>query len=265
MLKLGWLSTGRGEGSRGFLNLVQGEIESGALDARIEFVFSNREQGESEGSDLFFKLVKGYGIPLVTLSSHRYRTEHGGGPMYKYREPFHDEVINLISKFRPDIYVLAGYMLITSAKMCLLYPMINLHPALPGGPIGTWQQVIWQLIENNATTSGIMFHLVTEVLDGGPVLTYCNFPINGAAFQPLWEDLKGQTIEELKSQGEDQPLFKEIRREGAFREGPLLLATLRALISKTINVSGSKVLNSSGVPMDGECMNEQIKQMLSTE
>ncbi len=35
MLKLGWLSTGRGEGSRGFLDLIQGQIASETLDARI--------------------------------------------------------------------------------------------------------------------------------------------------------------------------------------------------------------------------------------
>ena len=47
MLKLGWLSTGRGEGSRGFLRYVHDGIERGELDAGIQFVFSNREPGEA--------------------------------------------------------------------------------------------------------------------------------------------------------------------------------------------------------------------------
>ena len=99
MLKLGWFSTGRGEGSRGFLKLVHDRIQTGDLDARIEFVFSNREPGEAEGSDLFFKQVESYGLPLVTLSSQRYRREHGGGPMSRHRVLFHAEVIQLIATF----------------------------------------------------------------------------------------------------------------------------------------------------------------------
>ncbi|GAH59253.1 unnamed protein product, partial [marine sediment metagenome] len=41
------------------------------------------------------------------------------------------------------------------------YNMVNLHPAAPGGPTGTWQEVIWQLIENKAEETGVMMHLVT--------------------------------------------------------------------------------------------------------
>jgi phosphoribosylglycinamide formyltransferase-1 len=46
--------------------------------------------------------------------------------------------------------------------------MINLHPAAPGGPTGTWQEVIWQLIEGRAVETGVMMHLVTPELDRGP-------------------------------------------------------------------------------------------------
>ena len=262
MLKLGWFSTGRGEGSRGFLKLVQGSIASGELDARIEFVFSNREPGEAEGSDLFFEQIESYGLPLVTLSSQRYRREHGGGPMSRHRGPFHDEVIQLTSKLQTDISVLAGYMLITSPEMCRQYPMINLHPALPRGPAGTWQQVIWKLIEEKADESGVMFHVATEVLDGGPVLTYCSFPIRGGDYEPLWQEVEGRAIEEIKAIGEEQPLFKKIRQEGAIREGPLLLATLKALVDGQLNVLDGKVLDSSGAPVDGMCLNEEIEHFL---
>ena len=77
MLKLGWFSTGRGEGSRELLRLVQEHIAAGDLPATIEFVFQNRERGEAEGSDQFQDLVRSYGIPLVTLSSQRFRKERG--------------------------------------------------------------------------------------------------------------------------------------------------------------------------------------------
>ena len=261
MLKLGWFSTGRGEGSRGFLRLIQRQIESGYLDVGIEFVFSNRERGEAEGSDLFFKLVEDYGLRLITLSSQRYRREHGGGPISNHRGPFHQEVMRLISDVEQDLCVAAGYMLITSPEMCRRYPMINLHPALPDGPAGTWQHVIWRLIEEKAVESGVMVHEATEVVDAGPVLTYCSFPIRGATFDPLWRDAACSTIEELRAKGEDQPLFRAIRREGLRREGPLLIETLRALAQGGLRLSGDSA-DRAGVPIAGQCLNDEVEQFL---
>ena len=78
MLKLGWFSTGRGPGSRGLLQFIQQRIERGLLDVSISFVFCNRERGEAEGSDTFFRLVDDYRLPLVTLSSRRFAREKGG-------------------------------------------------------------------------------------------------------------------------------------------------------------------------------------------
>ena len=148
MFKLGWFSTGRGLGSKNFLNQIQAEIARGQLDATIEFVFSNREFGEEEGSDQFLKLVESYDLPLLTLSSRRFRKENGWGPMEKHRAAFHSEVMRQVSEFSPDICVLAGYMLIISKEMCRKLNTINLHPSLPKGPVGTWKEVIWNLIRH---------------------------------------------------------------------------------------------------------------------
>lgn len=71
MLRIGWFSTGRGEGSQGLLRFVGERL--GDIDARIEFVFSNRAPGEAEGSDAFFRLADELGLPLVTHSSARFR------------------------------------------------------------------------------------------------------------------------------------------------------------------------------------------------
>lgn len=265
MLSLGWFATGRGEGSRGFLELVQGQIEAGALDVRIEFVFSNRERGEAEGSDLFFKLVEGYGLPLVTLSSERYRREHGGGPISKHRVPFHREVMRRISGFHPDLCVLAGYMLIASPEMCRQYPTINLHPALPGGPAGTWQQVIWKLIESGASESGVMVHVATEVVDAGPVLTYCSFPIRGGEFEALWRAAAGRALDELKGEGEEQPLFKRIRQEGLRRERPLLVETLKAMAEGRLRLEQHQPYDARGPLVAGICLNDRVERFLADQ
>ena len=99
MLRLGWITTGRGEGSLGFLKTVISSIENGDLEASIEFVFSNREFGEGEGSDNLFKFVEGKQIPLVTFSSSKYRIERGGGYWSKFREDYHSEVVEKLSIF----------------------------------------------------------------------------------------------------------------------------------------------------------------------
>ena len=265
MLRLGWFSTGRGEGSRGFLNLIQSQIESGVLDARVEFVFSNRGRGEAEGSDQIFDLVESYGLPVVTLSSQQYRRAHGGGPMSRHRDAYHEEVMRLISGFSPDLCVLAGYMLITSPEMCRQYSMINLHPALPGGPAGTWQQVIWELIAQKAAESGVMVHVATEVLDSGPLVSYCSFPIRGGAFDRLWQEAEGHSLDQLKAEGEQQALFQEIRRSGVRREAPLLLETLNALAAGHWKVSGGRVLDASGAEAPGIGLNEEVERYLRRE
>ena len=255
-LKLGWWSTGRGEGSRGLLRAVQSAIDVGALNARIEYVFSNREPGEAEGSDAYFELVKSMGLPLVTLSSDRFRRERGGGRIARHRAAYHDEAMRLTSGFEVDLSVLAGYMLITSPRMCRQRVMINLHPALPSGPAGTWQNVIWELIERRADEHGAMVHLVTEVLDGGPPLSHCAFPIQGEAYAPLWRQLDDVGIDAAKAEGETQPLFAEIRRQGAARERPLLVATLQALAEGEIRIQNGRVLGPGGIVEGGLRMND---------
>lgn len=251
MLRLGWLTTARGPGSRGFFEIVNGAIESGALDARIEYVFSNRERGEGEGSDAFFDRVAALDIPLIALSSKRFRRENGGGPWERHRDAFHSEALRLISDFDVDVCVLAGYMLITSDQMCSSLTMLNLHPALPDGPEGTWQDVIWELIEGGAEESGVMVHVATEVLDAGPVLAYCGYPIRGPDYDSLWEEVAAVPIERLRARGEEQPLFAAIRREGIRRERPLLRETLRALADGRLNLRDRTVTYASGAGVPG--------------
>lgn len=263
MLRLGWLSTGRGEGSRGFLKYVQHMITSGELDARIEFVFSNREPGEAEGSDQFFDLVHSYDIPLVTLSSQRWRREHGGGSFSAHRVEFHDEVMSLIEGFRVDLTVFLGYMLFTHTRFVEVYPSINPHPAAPDGPGGTWESVIWELIETRADHSGVRVHVATEDWDAGPLIAYCTFPIVGGPFDALWSDVEGRSIDDLRSEGEQQSLFRLIRKTGLPRERPVLAATLKVLASGEVVVRDGQALNRSGRPFEPRDVTDEVEQLVA--
>ena len=50
MLKIGWFSTGNGEGSLGFIKYFLEYIKKNNLDISLEYVFVNREYGEQQGS-----------------------------------------------------------------------------------------------------------------------------------------------------------------------------------------------------------------------
>ncbi|MYC30762.1 MAG: phosphoglycerate transporter [Chloroflexi bacterium] len=273
MLNIGWFSTGRGEGSRGLLRFIQERIERGLLNARIGFVFSNRDRGQSQGSDDFFRLVDSYNLPLVTRSSARFRRSHrSSGLSWEELRPAYDRlVLEGLKDFHPDICVLAGYMLIAGGEMCSCYPLLNLHPALPDGPIGTWQTVTWELIEQRATRTGAMIHLATEELDRGPVISYCTAPITGPDFDRGWEELEEKDLEEIRSsQGEEFGLFKQIREAEFRREPYLILESLRAVSEGKVRIENGRVFNREGVSLasmvpPGLCLDAEIDEAMSAD
>ncbi len=270
MLRIGWFSTGRGEGSRGLLRFVHERLSQSGVDARIGFVFSNREPGEAEGSDAYFRLVREYEIPLVTLSSARFRRERGGR-FAALRADYDRLVMDRLADRNIDICVLAGYMLIVGGEMCQRYPLLNLHPALPDGPIGAWQEVVWQLIEQRAPQTGAMVHLATEEVDRGPVVSYVTVPLTGPAFESHWEGLASVNLAIVKAnRGEGYPLFQMIRREQYAREPYLLLETLRALSEGDITVDDGVVRDARGAvltgpPYPGICLDRQIEESMKRE
>jgi folate-dependent phosphoribosylglycinamide formyltransferase PurN len=256
MYKLGWFSTGRDKAARDLLTVVQRSIALGEMEAELAFVFCNREPGEARESDLFLKLVESYAVPLVCFSYRNFKADKGAG----WRLEYDREVMRRLQGFRPDLCVLAGYMLIVGEEMCRRYNMINLHPAAPGGPKGTWQEVIWQLIDNKAGETGVMMHLVTPELDMGPPVTYCTFPIRGEPFDRYWREL-----EKIKKiQGENNPLFKLIRKHGLAREFPLIIATLKAFSQGKVKITADKKLvDAEGKPIKGYNLTDEISNQVA--
>jgi len=266
MYQLGWFSTGRDKAARDLLDAVQDSIKLGGIKAEIAFVFGNREPGEAKESDLFFELVKGYHIPLICFSYQKFKTTRDTSNVKQDRDlplwrlDYDREVMARLQGFQPDLCVLAGYMLIVGKEMCQRYNMINLHPAAPGGPTGTWQEVVRQLIEGNAGETGVMMHLVTPELDKGPPVTYCTFPIRGKPFDKYWAEIGKHPI---KEQDENNPLFKLIRKHGLAREFPLIIATLKAFSQGKVKITtDKKIVDAEGKPINGYNLTDEINTLV---
>lgn len=266
MYHFGWFSTGRDKAARELLEAAYSGLIKGEIEAEFDFVFCNREPGKSVDSDLFLKLVDSFHIPLVCYSYRKFKDGRGdhrqGEALPRWRLDYDREVMDRLKNFHPDLCILAGYMLIVGEEMCRRYNMINLHPAAPGGPAGTWQDVIWQLIERKAGETGAMMHLVTPELDRGPVVTYCTFPITGEPFDNYWCEIEGKSIDEIKSsQGENNTLFRLIREQGLKREFPLIVSTMKAFSQGKIKIDNGKVVDAEGKPINGYNLTDDIDRL----
>ena len=261
-LDLGWFTAGRGPGSRGMFEKALAAIDDGSLDARIAFVFMHRERGEGEGSDGFMDLAASRGIPVETLSSRRFRDAHGGD-FAAHRAEFDAQVLDLLRPYRVDLCVLAGYLLIFSPALTRAYPFVNVHPSLPGGTVGLWQQVVWELIDARATETGAMTFLVTDELDRGPPITYARVPLRGPALDGLWDALGAERSDVLcERDGEDHPLFRAIREAEVRLEPALLTETLKAFARGDIVVRGEAVVDASGRPIEPSDLTAEVQAAL---
>lgn len=252
MFTFGWFSSGRDQMALDLFTAAQDYMDRGLIKGRLAYVFCDRAPGESLASDLFQAAVRERGVTLVTQSSAALRAliRQGGPGVEEAREAFDAQVIELLKKYPAEVVVLAGYNLIISSLLSRTFLCLNLHVSVPGGPQGTWQEVIWRLMDECAREAGAMMHVATPELGAGPPVTYCRFPLSGPDFAPLWEQFlqKKQTLSlaEIKARkGEAEPLFAKIRAEELRREFPLMLLTLAAIAERSIR------LTPAGVKVEG--------------
>ncbi len=242
-LRIAWFASARGTSSRLLLRAALHAIAEGRLDAEIVCVFCNRERGQSAKTDAFLDDAAQAGIPLITSSSLAWRRRvHGAisdphGELAPWRRDFDARALAQISPHRPDLALLAGYMLVATDVLFEALPMLNLHPALPDGPIGTWQAVIHQLIAERAQESGMMLQRINAALDRGAVVSLCRYGIRGGQFAPLWQA-------EHTAGDEQSALFQAIRAAGAEREPIFVVETLRAI------ADGRTDLDRPAAPLD---------------
>jgi phosphoribosylglycinamide formyltransferase 1 len=284
-LRIGWFSTGRDPAARNLLQTVHQDLVEHHVPATIRWTFCHRETGdgpfneEYRERELFFDLAAGLDIPCATLSHVRFMPDlrkkgldespSAAEPspiLQEWRNRFGQEVMKVVELMpEVDIIVMAGYMLILGDPELEGLVMVNIHPALPWGPRGTWQEVIHQLIAEQATVQGIMVHVVTKELDRGPVISYCQFPIRGEGWDDLWEgwarDIGAEAPREVR---ESHPLFRKIRAEGEVRELPLLKTAIRELACGCISVRDRTIWAGGNLLEQGLDLTATIEELVVT-
>lgn len=117
-------------------------------------VFSNNQHAK------VLDISKKYNIPTVVFN----KTELSDGTVF-----------NIVNEIKPDLIVLAGFLLKFPDDLILHYPnkIINIHPALLpkyGGKGMYGMNVHRAILENNDTETGISIHYVNEHYDEGGII-----------------------------------------------------------------------------------------------
>jgi phosphoribosylglycinamide formyltransferase-1 len=272
MMRFGWFTSGRDQAALDLFQAAAEEMARGFIPGKIAYVFVDRDPGESPAADRVMAAVKARGLPLVTLSSRELREalRRRLPEAEAMREAFDARVMELVRGHQAEVVVLAGYMLIVSPLLCRTLLCLNLHPALPGGPVGTWQEVMWQIIAQRLPEAGAMMHLATPELDKGPPVTFCRFSTRRGHLPELWaaleEQLRHEPLAALRArEGETQPLFQALRAEELRREFPLILLTLKSLAEGRIHLTREGAVVDGVLRPQGLDLTPEVEEMLARE
>ena len=157
-------------GSGSNLQALIDRAESGALEARIALVLSNKPDAYG------LERARKHGLTAVSLP-------HG---QYPNRLEFDRAMIRIITDSGARAVVLAGFMRMLSPEFLGAFPgrVINIHPALlPSFPGVHGQR---DAADYGVTLAGCTVHFVDELMDHGPVIIQ--------AVVPAYPEDDGQTL-----------------------------------------------------------------------
>lgn len=135
----------------------------GRLDAEVGVVVANRREA--------YGLVRAEQAGIATVCLER----RPGEP----RSDYDVRLAAVVSEHRPDLVVLAGWMRILTTTFVESFPVINLHPALPGTFPGAnaIEEAFAAFAAGSIDRSGVMIHWVPDAgVDSGPVIVSAEVP-----------------------------------------------------------------------------------------
>jgi phosphoribosylglycinamide formyltransferase 1 len=189
--KIAVLLSGRGSNFRA----IHEGVRNGLINAEIALVLSNKEDAPGLAA------AGESGLDAVWLNPKLFPT----------REDYDAEIVRRLEAKGIDLVCLAGYMKILTPVVCRAYEnrILNIHPALlPSFPGLHVQQ---KALDWGVRFSGCTVHIVSEELDGGPIILQAVVPV----LQDDTEDTLSARIliEEHKIYPEAVRLFFEGRIE----------------------------------------------------
>jgi phosphoribosylglycinamide formyltransferase 1 len=157
MPALGVLISGRGSNLQSIINAVR----SGQLDATVAVVISNRADAAG------LRHARDAGIETVCLQPH----DHAD------RDAYDRALVQTLCDRHVDLVCLAGFMRIVGQALLEAFPnrILNVHPSLlPAFPGLNAQQ---QALDHGVRITGATVHLVTSMLDDGPIVAQAAVPV----------------------------------------------------------------------------------------
>ena len=156
MLKVAVLVSGGGTNLQAILDAA----DSGKItNTEIRVVISNNEGAYA------LERAKNYGTEALLLSPKSFET----------REEFNKVFLEKVDELKPDLIVLAGFLVVIPEEMISRYrnKIINIHPSLIPAFCGTGfygLKVHEAALARGVKLTGATVHLVNEECDGGPIL-----------------------------------------------------------------------------------------------
>lgn len=142
------------------LQAIIDAVDSGEItNTKIAGVISNNKNAYA------LERAEKHGIPNQCISPKDYES----------REIFNQEFMKAVDVMRPDLIVLAGFLVVIPAEMIAKYRnrMINIHPSLIPSFCGTGfygLKVHEKALERGVKVVGATVHFVDEGTDTGPII-----------------------------------------------------------------------------------------------
>ena len=155
--RLGVLISGRGSNLQALIDAIRGK----RLDAEIAVVISNRADAQG------LERARAVGIETLCLDHRQYST----------REAHDREIARALHARNVGLVCLAGYMRLVGRPLLDAFPnaILNIHPSLLPAFPGTEAQR--QALSYGVKVSGVTVHIVTDELDGGPIVFQSAVPV----------------------------------------------------------------------------------------
>ncbi len=159
------LISGSGSNMAAIVNTAQRDQWESKFGARVAAVISNK----ADAAGLVF--AREHGIATDVLDHKAFAS----------REAFDQGLVGLIDRHataqRPPLVVLAGFMRILSTEFVQRYEgrLVNIHPSLL--PAFAGLHTHQRAIDAGCKFAGATVHLVTPVLDHGPILDQAVVPV----------------------------------------------------------------------------------------